>query len=203
MDYLEQCSPHYNGLNLTYEVRDGILNHTGPNKPSTLEGQIIRISDRIAYLNHDIDDAIRGQVIKESDIPQDVQNILGNNRSQRIDTMVKDLIINSDGKNEIIMSNQIESAMNQLREFLFANVYVGSSAKTEEGKVFDVIRMLYEYYLDNPQALAKRLDYEINMSDVDINEVSSGAIDYIAGMTDSYAILEFQRLFLPKGWPQS
>lgn len=195
VDVLEQHSPAYPGLNLTAEVRDGILCHTGPKEPKTLEGQIVRICDRIAYLNHDIDDAIRARIISDGDVPLSVVQVLGKTRSQRIDTMVKDLVYCSLGKNKICLSKNVQDAMEELRQFMFERVYIGSAAKQEEAKVHTLLRMLYQYYLDNPQALMQRLG--MTAASDDWQRV---IVDYIAGMTDSYAIHEFRRLFVPEGW---
>lgn len=195
VDVLERHSPRFDGLNLTFEVRDGILKHTGSAVPDTLEGQIVRVCDRIAYLNHDIEDAVRGGVLAEGQLPQEVTLVLGQKRSDRIDTMVKDLIINSTDQPHIIMSEPVSRAMNLLRKFLFETVYVGSEAKQEEQKVYKVISMFFEYFMGNPGELEKRLTHSI-----DPGNLKRQVVDYVAGMSDSYAIAEFQRLFLPKGW---
>jgi len=195
VDCLEHYHPDFPGLNLTAEVRDGILCHTGPQKPRTLEGQIVRICDRIAYLNHDIDDAIRAGIITEKELPPVVVEVLGRSRSERIDTMVLDLIRCSMGKKEIGMSDEVRDATDTLRQFLFDNVYIGSAAKREEAKVDILLKMLYKYYLNNPCELTQRLALEQAPDDL-----QRAAVDYIAGMTDSYAINEFQKLFLPEGW---
>ncbi len=197
VDVLESLSDEHKflGLNLTAEVREGIFGHTGSKKPQTLEGQVVRICDRVAYLNHDIEDAVRGGLLSESDLPGVVGDILGSTRSQRIDGMVKDLAETSEGKGEIVMSQRVHFATEQLRDFLFRNVYIGSEAKQEEAKVYNVLRMFFEHYLANPNALSERLGKEIPRL-----EHKQGVVDYIAGMSDSYAISEFQRLFLPKGW---
>lgn len=182
-------------LNLTYEVRDGIRGHTGEQMPETLEGQIVRICDRVAYLNHDIDDAVRGGIITETGLPHVVLHILGETRSQRIDTMVKDMLTVSQGQPRISVSPAVQDASDRLREFLFQTVYIGSEAKLEESKVYNVIRMFTEYYLENPGMLAERLGKSVSPE-----AHRRCLVDYIAGMTDGYAISEFQRLFLPKGW---
>lgn len=182
-------------LNLTYEVRDGIRGHTGEHVPETLEGQIVRICDRVAYLNHDIDDAVRGGIISETGLPDEVLSVLGATRTQRIDTMVKDLLTTSENKPEIAASAAVSSASERLREFLFRNVYIGSEAKIEESKVYNVVRMFAEFYLANPSILAERMGKPVSPEDH-----RRSLVDYIAGMTDSYAVSEFQRLFLPQAW---
>lgn len=195
VDVLEKHSPRFPGLNLTAEVRDGICGHTGDKVPVTLEGQIVRICDRVAYLNHDIEDAVRGGVLDDDNLPQDVIAVLGRSRSERIDTMVKDLIESSAGQAQISMSPPVKEATNLLRQFLFQNVYIGSEAKKEEEKVYNILRMFFSYYLAHPAALEERLGHTIEPA-----QLKRSVVDYIAGMSDSYAINEFQALFLPKGW---
>jgi len=134
-----------NGLNLTWEVRDGILNHTGNTIPSTLEGQIIRYADRIAYINHDIDDAIRGGIISEDSLPKECVKVLGNTSGRRINNMIVDIIANSKDRNTIKMSSEFQEAMDELREFMFDNVYIGSKAKKDEMKAQNIIKELYNY----------------------------------------------------------
>jgi len=185
------------GMNLTFEVKDGILNHTGPNKPITLEGQIVKISDRIAYINHDIDDAIRSGVIAESDLPKDCIEHLGNSHSKRIDTLVMDMITNSSGKPEIVMSDQCTESMNKLRAFMFENVYRSSKVKRIEDlkRVNDIVCSLYAYYIENTNMLPNEMQ-EL-MCEYDANEIVK---DHIAGMTDRYAINLYNDLFMPKNW---
>lgn len=195
VEKLERYKPGMEGLNLTWEVRDGIACHTGDQLPATLEGQIVRICDRIAYINHDIDDAVRAGILRESDLPQDAIAVVGSGRSERIDTMVKDLIYASWGQNKIQMSPRVWDATMSLRTFLFNNVYIGSAAKTEEKKVGRMLTTLYKYYLQNPGELPQEWYRD------DGAGISRWVADYIAGMTDRYAILEYSRLFLPKAWP--
>lgn len=185
------------GMNLTYEVRDGILNHTGPNVPITLEGQVVKISDRIAYINHDIDDALRSGVIIAKDIPQECIENLGNHHGDRIDTLVQDLIRNSDGKNLIIMSEECLGYMNKLRNFMFENVYHSKIVKKDEelDKIRNMIFSLYDYYEQNPKQLP--LERREMINEFGIEEVVK---DQIAGMTDRYALNLYTQLFIPKGW---
>jgi len=183
------------GLNLTWEVRDGILNHTGPVKPSTLEGQIVKIADRIAYINHDVDDALRGGIIQLADLPEGSLKILGRSHGERIDVMVTDIIKTSWDKPEIAMSETIWEATDRLRDYLFKNVYIGSEAKKEEAKAKRVVQMIYEYYTNHPAELPPELI--CRHESIDINRT---IVDYIAGMTDRYALKVFQRLFLPIPW---
>ena len=187
----------YPGMNLTKEVRDGILNHTGDIKPFTLEGQVVKISDRIAYINHDIDDAIRSNIISLDCLPQNCLRILGYDHRTRINTLVYDMIKNSDGKNEILQSDQCYDSMNQLRSFMFKNVYHNNKVKKDEdlNKVKNIINSLYDYYVNNPGALPD--DSKKSVEKYGINEAVK---DYIAGMTDRYAMNLFDELFVPKGW---
>ncbi len=176
------------GMNLTAEVRDGILNHTGDVKPFTLEGQVVKTSDRIAYINHDIDDAIRSGVISVDDLPEDCIEILGDTHKKRIDTLVKDMIINSDNEPEIGMSKEKLDAMNKLRAFMFKNVYLNEGVKREEdiNQAEIIIKYLYEYYMNNPMELSKDL---LEMKDeYPMEELVK---DYIASMSDRYAINTF------------
>lgn len=182
------------GLNLSWEVRDGILRHTGTDLPETLEGRIVRIADRIAYINHDIDDAVRAGVISERDLPAGPVAFFGSRQSDRISTMVKDLIACSTSKPDIRMSDDAWRLMNELRDFLFHRVYTNSIAKTEDVKQTMVLRSLFDYFCDNPGALPAefRPDSE--------QETTTRVVDYIAGMTDRFAIKTYEDLFVPKVW---
>ncbi len=184
------------GLNLTWEVRDGILNHHLSTLPSTLEGRIVRFSDKIAYINHDIDDAIRGGILKETDIPEEITDILGKSVKERLDTLIHDIVIQSDGKNEIQMSEQIYEAMMKLREFMFAHVYTNPVAKGEEYKVKGMLSQMYAYYLGNIRALPE--EYQRLIAEGEPN--TRVVCDYIAGMSDQYAVNRFQSLFIPSPW---
>lgn len=184
------------GLNLSFEVRDGILNHSGRNKPSTLEGEIVRISDRIAYLNHDLDDAIRAGIINLDSIDKDTIDFLGTRSSDRIDLMIRDIIENSYGKNTIEVSEEVMYYMNNLREFLFKNVYSHRNSEGEEARVDYIIRELYNYYSKD----LKRLPLHYHDS-IDSGEDPDLVItDYIAGMTDRYIINLFKETFIPDSW---
>lgn len=185
------------GLNLTKEVRDGILNHRTAGHPSTLEGQIVRYSDKIAYINHDIDDAIRGKIITERDIPKEFSDVLGNTVKERLDIMIHDIILNSLDKPEIIVSADVDRAMKGLRQWMFENVYKNPAAKAEEGKAQQLIVQLYEYYMDHPGRLPEEYVYMIEK----LEQTKARVVcDYIAGMSDSYAIDQFEELFVPKAW---
>lgn len=183
------------GLNLTWEVRDGILNHTGDNQPSTLEGMVVKYSDRIAYINHDIDDALRAGILSVHDLPEDCIKILGKDHKSRINTMITDIIYESMDKPYIKMSKDVDMATNKLRKFMFDNVYIGSKAKEEEEKVKYIVKQLYEYLINNPDEIPE--DIRNVMEDTDIHRITC---DYIAGMTDRYALNKYKSLFLPIGW---
>ena len=180
------------GLNLTYEVRDGILNHKKSLKPATPEGMVVNCSDRIAYINHDIDDALRAGIIDA--IPPDCERILGSTHSRRINTMISDLVNNSDGTS-IRMSHDIEATTEKLRQFMFSHVYLGSKAKEDEGKAEKMIRMLFEYYMNTPTGMGVGVEKRVDMYGLE-----QTATDYIAGMTDRFAVNAFKEIFIPKGW---
>lgn len=180
-------------LNLTWETRDGIVNHSGANMASTLEGQIVKFADRIAYVNHDIDDAERAGLIDDKDLPESCVNILGTTSSGRIDTMVNDIVATSNGKNIISMSDDVYKAMWDLRQFMFDRVYLASRAKAEEVKAGSIVKWLYCYFMENTLELPEEFK---NML---IKSGSERVIcDYIAGMTDRYAINKFKELFIPE-----
>lgn len=185
------------GLNLTWEVRDGILNHKSAGTPHTLEGQIVRLSDKIAYINHDIDDAIRGGVLKEEDIPKPYREILGNSTRVRLDTMIHNVIINSMDQPEIRMSPEVEQATMALRAFMFENVYKNPVAKGEEEKAINMVTNLYDYYRRHIQLLP---DQFLEMLEEEGGTPERIVCDYIAGMTDTYAIKKFEEYFIPESW---
>ena len=183
------------GLNLTYEVLDGILNHTGPKSPITLEGQIVKIADRIAYINHDIEDAINAKLITDNELPFESIEVLGFSKGERIETLVKDIIFSSWEKPKIDQSPDIKKAMDQLRNFLFQRVYLNSPAKAQEHKAKTIISLLYHYYLEFP----RKLNGE-TFSKIENHGVERTICDFIAGMTDRYIIKIFQQHFLPSPW---
>jgi len=191
VDYLEYDGK---GLNLTWEVRDGILNHTGEVMPSTLEGQIVKISDRIAYINHDIDDAIRANILKEEDLPPRLVKVLGNYHGVRINNMVRNIVKESKDKNTIQLSKDFADAVDELRSFLFERVYISSEAKVEEPKAKRVVKMLFFYYLENPNEMPKEFQVEKG------GKLPTKICDYVAGMTDRYALRKFNEFFMPKTW---
>ena len=183
------------GLNLTFEVRDGILNHKKSGTPATLEGAVVSLADRIAYINHDIDDAIRAGVLHESDLPEACVRVLGNSHGRRINTMILDVVEQSAGKPIVKMSERMYEQFDALRDFMFDNVYKNPKAKSEEEKAKRVINELFEYYLAHIQLLtgeyAKYLETDGK---------ERAVADYIAGMTDNYAVAEYMRIFVPKSW---
>ena len=181
------------GLNLTHEVRLGILGHTGPHIPKTLEGQVVRWADRIAYINHDIDDAVRAGVISETDIPGDIRAHFGETKSQRINSMVMSLINNSES--DILMAEADEEMFLKLHGFLFESVYFNPKAKSEEQKVSGIIERLYNHFVSNPHLLPQEC-----LPIIETEGVDRAVVDYIAGMTDNYAIDKYTEIFIPMGW---
>jgi dGTPase len=193
---VEKLEKDGQGLNLTWEVRDGILNHQTHRMPSTMEGKIVRLSDKIAYINHDIDDAIRARVLLEEDIPKEYREILGDTTRKRLDTLIHNIVTNSLGKNDIVMSDEVEAAMKGLRKFMFEHVYLNTVAKGEEDRAEDLLSRLFGYYnkhIELLPALNRRMAGE--------GEAKERVVcDYIAGMTDRYAIAKFEEIFMPKAW---
>lgn len=183
------------GLNLCNEVREGIVGHTGPVIPKTLEGQIVRRADQIAYVNHDIDDAIRAGLLTAEDIPRDIAAILGENQRDRINTLVCDMIFTSREAGSICMTPEIQKALADLRSFMFARVYHNPVAKGEESKAKDMLQMLFRFYVDHPEQLPA--DFQPQLS---FDGLGRTVCDYIAGMTDNYAIEKFNEIFVPSGW---
>jgi dGTPase len=187
------------GMNLTEEVRDGILNHTGPGLPFTLEGQIVRISDRVAYINHDIDDALRSSVITRDELPRECVASLGKSTTERINTLVCDLVENSEGRDVISQSEECAFHMNKLRDFMFKNVYHSNVVKKDEelDKVRGIFFSLYDHYLENPRELPA--EFARLVDEYGLPEIVK---DHIASMTDRYAIDCYMRIFVPSGWKQ-
>lgn len=185
------------GLNLTWEVKDGILNHPTAGNPHTLEGQVIRLSDKIAYINHDIDDAIRGGILVEEDIPKEFRKVLGGSSKERLNKMVHDVITNSMDKPAIIMSEPVKSAMIGLRSFMFEHVYMNPKAKGEEDKAVHLIEQLYDYYIRHLELMPKQYLQAIDRPGSCKEQV---VCDYIAGMTDNYAVKKYEEFFVPEAW---
>lgn len=185
------------GLNLTEEVRDGIRNHQTAGNPSTLEGKIVRISDKIAYTNHDIADALRAGIIKESDIPKDICNILGHTKSERLNTLIHDAIKNNFGKDDITLSPIMHDALYGLRSFLFQEVYTNPVAKGQEEKAMELVAQLYYYYLKHFERLPAEYVALVEKRGEKKERV---VCDYVAGMTDNYAIRIYTDCFIPTVW---
>ncbi len=183
------------GLNLTYEVRMGILMHTGDSWTDTLEGKIVRRSDQIAYVNHDIDDAIRAGILQEEDIPKSITDVLGHNSSDRFDTLVCDIINTSREAGDIVLTPRVEQGLRELRSFMFERVYRNPVAKGQESKAKDMLKRLFEYYVTHPEALPA--DFQPQLS---FDGMERTVCDYIAGMTDKYAVDKFTEIFIPTGW---
>jgi dGTPase len=177
------------GLNLTEQVRDGILNHTGSRRPETLEGQIVKLVDRVAYINHDIDDALRAGILRPEDLPAEEIQLLGPTGSQRIDTLVRDIVTHSAGAGEIAQGEEVGRAMLRLRKFMFDRVYLGPQARREHGRVKGTMRGLFDHYLAHPD--------EIPVADPAADD-RQRVTDYIAGMTDRFCIAKFTELTIPE-----
>ena len=184
------------GLNLSYEVRDGIRNHRTTGDPCTLEGHVVRLADKIAYLNHDVDDAIRAGLLTEEDIPGEYTDILGNNVHDRLSSLINNVIYSSLDHDRILMSPDYEKAMQDLRQWMFRHVYIGGKAKEEESKAQQMIELLFRYYMDHPERLTEEYLQLIKNGETKERVVC----DYISGMTDNYAIEKFEELFIPIGW---
>jgi dGTPase len=182
------------GLNLTYEVRNGILNHTDACRPETLEGQVVRLSDRIAYINHDVDDALRAGILDKTDIPDEINCAFGDSPSARIDTIIKDIVRSSTGSH-ITMSPGVSFVFEGFYSFMYGSVYTNMRAKSEEKKVFGIIAGIFDNYTKNPDALPE--DYA-RIAETD--GLRRAVADYVSGMTDKYAVYQFSGIFMPEAW---
>ena len=192
---VERLENDGNGLNLTWEVRDGILHHSGAGQPATLEGECVRRADRIAYLNHDLDDALRAGVLKSFELPADCMQILGQTHSRRIDTMIRDIVEHSEDKPHLCMSPQVESAMNGLREFMFEKVYRDGWRDPEEKRCDYILRAMFGYFCDHPGEMPEEyilITYR--------DGLERGVADFLSGMTDRYATRKFRELFVPSSF---
>ena len=192
VDYLERDGL---GLNLPWEVRNGILCHTGDVWPATLEGMIVRRSDQIAYVNHDIDDAIRARILTNEDIPKEISDLLGHDHSRRINSLVTDIIRTSREAGAVMLSPEMDKALKDLRSFMFERVYRNPVAKGEESKAKAMLQRLFEYYVNYPEALPE--DFHPQLS---FGGMERTVCDYIAGMTDNYAVDKYTEIFIPSGW---
>lgn len=184
------------GLNLTYEVRDGILNHQTKGTPCTLEGKVVRISDKIAYIHHDMDDAIRAGILKESDVPKEIGAVIGYTTGERLDHFIHDIVTTSMHLNDIRMSPDVDAAMKALRMFMFENVYKNPKAKGEESKAEALIETLYEYFLRNFDLIPREFQELTERGDSKEQVVC----DYVGAMTDRYAIAMYESIFIPNTW---
>ena len=184
------------GLNLTFEVRDGIRNHQTKGNPATLEGKIVRLSDKIAYIHHDCDDAIRAGILREEDIPKQVQEVAGRTTGERLDHFIHDIVTNSFGKNDICMSPPVEDAMKKLRSFMFERVYTNQQAKSEEGKAELLVETLYDYYLHHIDKISGELLVLMERGEAK----ERICCDYIGAMTDRFAIAQYEEIYIPKCW---
>lgn len=193
---VEKLEKNGRGLNLTWEVRDGILNHKTSGKPATLEGAIVRISDKIAYVNHDIDDGIRAGILSENLLPEECTRVLGHSTRDRINNIIHSIVESSMDKSEILMPSEVEAALANLRSFMFKDLYINSAAKSEEGKAERIIEMLFNEYMERPELLPEEFLESINKGED--REVI--VCDYIAGMTDNFAVDAARNLFIPKSW---
>ncbi len=178
------------GLNLTAEVRDGILHHTGSGRPATLEGKIVRIVDRVAYINHDIDDALRAKILAPGDLPSAEIELLGATGSQRIETLVRDLLVSSEAAGDIVQTDQVGGAMLRLRKFMFDNVYLGPEARGEHDRVERTLLGLSGHYFENPEMVPPAAD--------PADDLTQRVLDYVAGMTDRFCIASYRAIALPK-----
>lgn len=184
------------GLNLTYEVRDGILNHQTKGMPYTLEGKIVRISDKIAYIHHDMDDAIRGGILKESDVPREICDVIGYSTGERLDHFIHDVVTTSFGTDDVRLSDPVAKAMKDLRQFMFERVYTNPDAKSEEMKAEMLIQTLFNYYRHHIESLPEDLKGLIDNGEPEEMVVC----DYIASMTDRFAIAKYEEIYIPKSW---
>lgn len=184
------------GLNLTWEVLDGIQNHGTSACPSTLEGKVVRLADKMAYIHHDMDDAQRAGLISEDDVPITLRMLLGYTTRERLNTFVHDIIENSMGKDEIAMSSEIQEGMMDLRSMMFRTVYQNSIAKKEEGKAIKMLTELYEYYIDHPGAMSMEYTELIRKGE----KISQAVCDYLSGMTDQYSMEKFREIYIPQAW---
>lgn len=185
------------GLNLTFEVRDGIKNHQTSGNPATLEGKIVRFSDKIAYIHHDMDDAIRGGILKEEDVPKEIGDVIGYTTGERLDHFIHDLVTNSYEKGDICMSDEVAEAMKKLRMFMFERVYTNQNAKSEEAKAEMLMETLYEYYLKHFEKLPIEMQKLVDKCGDPKERI---VCDYVGAMTDRFAIAMYEELYIPKSW---
>ena len=184
------------GINLTYEVKDGILNHQTSGMPCTLEGKVVRLSDKIAYIHHDMDDAIRGGILKEEDVPKEIGEVIGYNSAEWIDHFIHDIVSNSYEKNCIVMSEPVAEAMARLRRFMFEHVYTNPKAKSEEGKAVMLVETLFGYFCKHKDRLSGEMLMLLERGE----PLERVVCDHISAMTDRYAIAKFEEIYVPASW---
>lgn len=185
------------GLNLTAEVLDGMLNHGTKRHPSTLEGQVVRLCDKISYVHHDMDDAMRAGILSESDLPKELRLLLGGSTRERLNTFIHDIVRSSRDRDEVSMSPEIAGGLVHLRSFMFDNLYTNEEAKSEEKKAVQLLQALYDWYVTHPEAMPEEYGRRIRERDEQTERV---VCDYISGMTDSYAKMKFSEIYIPKAW---
>ena len=193
---VEKLEKDGKGLNLTWEVIDGIHNHKSAGMPATLEGQIVRLSDKIAYVNHDIDDAVRAGIMNEEELPKELRKVLGNSKRERLNTLTHDVIVNSMDKPKICMSEEVREALMELRAYMFTHVYENPLAKGEEDKAIRMVEDLYSYYETHMEKMPEQ--YLKQLQKGEMPEIA--VCDYIAGMTDNFAVKKFEEIFIPQSW---
>lgn len=193
---VERLEKRGQGLNLTVEVRDGIMNHQTSGEPFTLEGKIVRISDKIAYIHHDMDDAVRGGILKEEDVPMAIRQVIGSSTGERLDHFIHDVVTTSMGQDDILMSPTVGKAMKDMREFMFENVYLNPVVKQEESKAEMLMETLYQHYMQNIDDLPEEYLWLMTQGDAKEQVVC----DYVGAMTDRFAIAKYEELFIPKSW---
>lgn len=184
------------GLNLTMEVRDGILNHQTSSMPATLEGKIVRLSDKIAYIHHDMDDAIRGNILRDSDVPKEVGDVIGYTTRERLDRFIHDIVNASFDQNDIRMSEEVAEAMKRMREFMFERVYQSPVAKAEEHKAENLVETLFHYFVKYKDEMPREFLFLLDRGE----PVERVVCDYIGAMTDRFAIALYEEIFIPKSW---
>lgn len=187
------------GLNLTWEVRDGIENHGMKTRAATLEGRVVRLADKIAYINHDMDDAMRAGILKEEDIPSSITDVIGDSRSRRLDFLINNIIENSRGKDDVIMDDDAFKAMIDLRQFMFDHLYFNPTCKGEETKAVKMLLILFDHYIENLDELPEE---NLRVMEKYSESPERAVCDYIAGMTDYYSVSVFKDLFIPLFWGQ-
>lgn len=194
---VEILEKHGMGLNLTWEVRDGIRNHQTEGMPATLEGKIVRFSDKIAYIHHDMDDALRAGILTEADVPKKIGEVIGYTTGERLDHFIHDLVTNSQGKNDIRMSEPVAEAMRNLRKFMFERVYTNPEAKSEESKAEELVESLYDYYSRHLELLPREYLWLMEEKGERRERI---VCDYVGAMTDRFAIAKYEEIFIPRSW---